>query len=158
MKATILKSLALLSIIFVQAVAHAQPEDRVRVHEKLVDYKRTFLTEHLALTEKDSIKFWPIYDEFEKERLEIRKELMSLTKGMAAKSDDQLEKDITKSFSLKEDEMSLEKKYHQKFQKVLTIRQIAALYQAEHKMKRKLIEKIGKGHIKHNKKMKHKRF
>lgn len=116
-----------------------------KMEERMREYKMKYITETLALSEEDSTKFWPMYDQFEQERIDNRRAQMQLTRGMLAKSDDQLKSDLDKILTLQEDNAKITRKYFSKFQEVISIRQIAALYQAEQNLKRALIEKFSGG-------------
>ncbi len=116
-----------------------------RMEEKMREYKMRYITETLALSEEDSTKFWPVYDAFEHERIENRRAQMQLTRGMLAKSDEQLKIDLDKILSLEENNAKITRKYFGQFQEVISVRQIAALFQAEQNLKRALIEKFSGG-------------
>ena len=110
--------------------------------ERIKAAKKKFLTQELALSAEQEKTFWPVYDDFEAEMEENHNKMKELRRGFNAKSDAQLKEDLWQFFKYKEDETAIEKKYFEKFQKVITIRQIAVLYQSEQKFKRILMETI----------------
>ena len=123
-------------------VASAQQHNKEQHHKRMKEFKMNVISEHLALSAEDSVKFWPVFNEFEGEMEGIRREMMDMTKGLVAKSDKQLEKDIERMFELKTQQLSIEQKYYTKFKEVISIRQIAALYQAENQIKRMILERL----------------
>ena len=123
------------------AVAQKQ-HNEVKHYERMKEFKMQVISEHLALSSEDSTKFWPVFEEFEGEMESIRREMMDMTKGLVAKSDKQLEKDIERMFELKTQQLAIEQKYYTRFKEVISIRQIAALYQAENQIKRMILNRL----------------
>jgi hypothetical protein len=134
---TILTALICLGSFF----AWAQPRQG-DMHSRIQEAKKQFLTEQLALDPSKADAFWKIYDGYEGEKKNLRKQMRALKQGFGAKSDAQLATDIDKYFALKDQEIELEKKYYKRFQEALSIRQIAVLYQSEQKFKQFLLEKM----------------
>jgi glutamyl/glutaminyl-tRNA synthetase len=110
---------------------------------KLHAFKVAYITETLALNSQDSTKFWGIYNQYEEEKKDIRKQMKRIAQGLIAKPDEQLKKDLDTFLSLKQKEVEVEKKYINEFLKVINIRQVAALYQAENQIKKKILERFG---------------
>jgi DNA polymerase elongation subunit (family B) len=52
-----------------------------RFREKLEAQRIAYITNKLDLSSEESIKFWPVYNEYSKKRLEIRKENRELRQG-----------------------------------------------------------------------------
>ena len=110
--------------------------------KRVQEFRRTYITEMMALTPEDSAKFWPVHSEFEQKRRAIRREMKDLQKGIVAKSDAQLKEGINTMFALKEKELALEKEYTDKYLKMLSVRQVVALYTAEAQVKRELLKEL----------------
>lgn len=67
-----MKKLILLSLLcFLTFTAFAQHDER---RERVKALKIAFITERLGLTEREAQKFWPIYNAFEDENNNLRKE------------------------------------------------------------------------------------
>ncbi len=133
------------AIMFFMAASEAQRRgggdgylDAMKAH------KTAYLTERLALTQADSAKFFPLYDELEAKRWENRRKQTKLTHAMSAMSDGQLAENIDELLALRAAEVAFEKEYMTKFQKTITIRQVAALMQAEAQYKLKLLDRFGR--------------
>ena len=124
--------------------AQAQPRKEMKGmgKERIQEAKKEFLTERLVLSEEQAKNFWPLYEAFEAEIDENREKMKKLKMGFAVKSDEQLAQDIEQFFSLREQETAIERKYYKQFQKVISVRQIAVLYQSEEQFKRWLFEKL----------------
>ena len=110
--------------------------------ERIQEAKKEFLTERLVLSDEQAKKFWPLYEAFEAEIDENREQMKKLKMGFAVKSDEQLAQDIETFFSLRDKETAIERKYYKQFQNIISIRQIAVLYQSEEQFKRWLFEKL----------------
>ena len=130
--------LFLLIGLFVSS-ATAQRGQRNQELEKL---RKQFIEEKLGLTGSDADKFWVVYNRYDAERKAVRQEVRRLKTGFNALSDSELESAIERYFQLKEKEMTIDKKYFQELKKVLTIRQVAVLYQAENKFKQEVLKRI----------------
>jgi hypothetical protein len=54
------------------------------VHEKLKAEKKSIVTKYMELTESEAQKFWPVYDEYQKDLQKIHERLGSLLRSYAA--------------------------------------------------------------------------
>lgn len=139
--------LTILSLLFVLRLATAQPGPGPQPYnqdmkERIIEAKKKFLSEELALSESQKTKFWPIYQEFDKEMEANHDQIKGIKRGFNVKSDSELKSDINRFLTLKEEAVAIERKYFAKFQDVLSIRQVAVLYQSEQKFKRLLVEQL----------------
>lgn len=110
--------------------------------QRVQEFRRTYITQMMALSPEDSTKFWPVHEEFDQKKRAIRREMKDLSKGVVAKSDEQLKAGLTQLFDLKEKEIALEKEYTEKYLKMLTVRQVVALFTAEAQVKRELLKEL----------------
>jgi len=110
--------------------------------ERVDSAKTAFITERLSLTPQQSEKFFPLYKEYNDKRKGLRKEQNSLKSqsGNLTATDDQLKADMNKLLDLRQKEVNLDKEYFEKFQKVISIRQLAELYHSESLFTRELIK------------------
>lgn len=109
---------------------------------RIKEAKKQFLQQELALDDAKMQVFWKVYETYDQEKMAVREQMKKLKQGFNAKSDAELSQDIDKFFALKDQELAIDKKYRKKFQEVLTIRQVAVLYQSEHHFKKWLLEQI----------------
>jgi hypothetical protein len=100
--------------------------------------RKAIITEVMAFTEKESAAFWPIYNEFEYEASKLADRRISNIKDFAANydslTDAKASELIKNSFNFLEDRLSLNKKYYEKFAKVLTPTVAAKYMQLEHQI------------------------
>lgn len=116
--------------------------------EEIRAQKAAYLTANMNLSENQAKAFWPVYNAFEEEMTKLRKEKRSLYKGskkamdVTELSDKELNDFFIQRFDFEEKELKIKREYHEKFLKVLSIQQVAALYQAELDFRRKVIQKV----------------
>ena len=98
------------------------------------------------MTEEQAKSFWVVYDEFDKKRNEIRKNIRQMTAESRniTTSDDRILSDIKEIFSLKQKEVDLEKEYLSKFLKTINIRQVSELYKTEQLFNQMLVKKLNR--------------
>ncbi len=133
---TILLSLGFIFPLFAQDEPHN--EDL----KNLESLKIGLITKRLKLSSAQAKGFWVLYDEFNKEREEVRKEQAKMAMGDDNKTDEVLKKDLESFLSLKEKEIGIERKYVNKFLNVITIKQLVKLYKAEAHFRRMLLETL----------------
>lgn len=131
------------TIAFLSIAQPSHHHQRGERGAKLRTFKVAYLTETLALSPQDSVKFWAVYEKYEHEKRELRKQVRKHTQGLLAKSDDQLKKELDGLLDLRQKEIEIERKYMGEFLKVISLRQVAALYHAENQLKKKIIERLG---------------
>lgn len=134
------KLILLISFLLFFANAYGQKE-------KIEAAKVAFITEKIELTPDQARQFWPIYNEFSDKKTEIRRQLKQLKtegQGLSA-SDEQLKADLAKYFELRQREQELEKDYYNRFGKVITIRQVVALINAERQFTLMLVKRLEEG-------------
>ncbi len=107
--------------------------------EKFKSQKIAFLTEKINLTPDEAQKFWPVYNQFEKERMELqfkRRELEMKTRDENASLSDQeiitITRDIAGTFKKEAD---ISSGYNEKFLKILSPQKVLLLYRAENQFR-----------------------
>jgi Spy/CpxP family protein refolding chaperone len=114
--------------------------------EKVESMRIAFITQKLDLSPDEAQKFWPVYNEFQKKRLELhkkRKEEFKDAKGsIDSLSDKQAEAMVDGEMAFRQKNLDLEKEYHSKFKSVLPIKKVAKLYRAEDMFAHRLLERI----------------
>ena len=109
-------------------------------------FRTSYIKEKLNLTDAESKKFWPVYNAYQKELNELRRSqkinTLNLRKSMDEVSESELEEMIDGEIAFKQQEVDLQRKYHNKFKQVLPAPKVAALYLAEEGFKRELLKRI----------------
>jgi hypothetical protein len=117
--------------------------------EKIKAEKISFFTSKLDLTPTEAQAFWPVYNELEKKKFEIQRQIHDFERMPEEKYQDLSESEIEKmtnsyisSFEL---EANLIKEYHQKFLKILPKKKVLMMYRTENEFRSYLIREYKKG-------------
>lgn len=117
-----------------------------RRDERIEAYRIAFLTRRMALTAQESQSFWPVYNQYqgelEKVRQEARGKNQAIRQSMLSGSDGEVEKLLDELVALRRKEYEVSQKFHGEFKRVLPIRKVAILYQAEQEFRKELIQAI----------------
>ncbi len=140
---TILITIFLVAFSFVSKAQDEYPRGK----EKIRAAKVGLITNRLSLSEEQAKTFWIVYEDFDKRRSEIRKNIRQMTAESRnlTTSDDKLLADIKEILSLKQKEVDLEKEYLPKFLKTINVRQLAELFKTEQLFNQMLVKKLDRG-------------
>ena len=121
-------------------------DDYPRGKEKIRAAKVGLITNRLNLSEEQAKIFWVVYDEFDKKRSEIRKNIRQMTAESRniTTSDDKILSDLKEVLSLKQSEVDLEKEYLSKFLKTINVRQLSELFKTEQLFNQMLVKKLNR--------------
>ena len=113
--------------------------------EKIKAEKIAFITEEIDLTVKEAQQFWPVYNEYNEKMDALFKEEHSISrdikKNISTLSDKDIETKLDRLVEIKEEKAELEKTYHDKYKKVLPVKKVALLYQADREFRKHLLQK-----------------
>ncbi|UOQ52192.1 Spy/CpxP family protein refolding chaperone [Hymenobacter cellulosivorans] len=110
---------------------------------QLENAKIAYLTDKISLTQDQAQRFWPIYNEFSDKRRDVARRMRQLrTENPDGLSDQQIKDNLTQALALRQTEVNLEKEYFDKFQKVLTIRQVGKLFLAERDFTKEVLKRV----------------
>ena len=141
------KAALLVVVLSVSFMAKAQDEfPNGRGNERIKAAKVGLITNRLNLTEEQAKTFWVAYDEFDKKRNEIRKNIHQMTAESRniTTSDDKILADIKEILNLKQKEVDLNKEYLSKFLKSINVRQVSELYKTEQLFNQMLVKKLNR--------------
>ncbi len=141
------KTTILIIILTIAFTASLKAQDDFpRAKEKIRAAKVGLITSRLNLTEDQAKTFWVVYEEFDKKRAEIRKNIREMTAESRniTTTDDKILADIKEVLSLKQKEVDLEKEYLSKFLKTINVRQLSELFKTEQLFNQMLVKKLNK--------------
>jgi len=123
---TLVKMLTVLIFLFPPLV---QAEDSLDIDmNKFSTAKKALVKETLQLTEKESTVFWPLYDAYEEDQINIFNRYIALIGEHRQKSENLSDKEaevlISKYLELQADELKLKRAYVKKFSKKLPYRRV----------------------------------
>ncbi|GAB1453614.1 hypothetical protein MASR2M47_36700 [Draconibacterium sp.] len=133
-------------IVLTSFMVNAQDKDSHEARmEKYRAEKVSFLTSKLDLTPAEAQKFWPIYNQMDKERWEAQKCRRDLENRVSeaeeSLSDNEIIK-LTREFSGSlQQEGTLMASYNEKLLKVLPPKKVLKLYKAENEFRMNMIRK-----------------
>jgi hypothetical protein len=111
--------------------------------------KVAFITNKLSLTTTEAQQFWPLYNEYQQKRENLKAEQKKLRKeakeNFEGMSDKEIESFIDEDFDFKQKELDLAKEFHKKMKAVLPMKKVALYYKAVEEFNRKIVEGNLKG-------------
>ena len=114
--------------------------------EKLNAYKIGFFTKRLNLTHQEAEKFWPVYNEFQKEKNHVLVERVSIitdfNQNESTLNDTQLTELGDKLVGIIDSESRLAIQFHEKLKKVLPPAKVIRFYQTENQYKAQLLNEL----------------
>jgi hypothetical protein len=154
-KASAISKLVTFIILMMSITAFAQQEKTVKgksdyksggKHEKIEAQKIAFITQQVDLTPDEAKVFWPVYNEYESKRHELRKNFKSgddfhkpdYTKLTEKDASQLLDKQIIEA----QKSMDLRKEYVSKFRSILPAVKVLKLQDAEREFQKMLIDKL----------------
>jgi Spy/CpxP family protein refolding chaperone len=135
------------SAIYAQQKQDNSTSDR---WEKYKAEKVSFLTDNLDLTPQEAQKFWPVYNQMEKERWEAQKIRRNLEQEMRGAGDNLSNRkatELSKKFAQGlQKEADLMVQYNEKFLEILSPQKVLRLYKAENEFRMYMIKKYRDQH------------
>jgi hypothetical protein len=120
-----------------------QPRDS-KVRDKIKAARIGLITQRLNLTPEQAEKFWPLYNEFDQKRADLRKPYQEAQKNSNSNTIDPKQQQalVDLGLKIKQDELNLEKEYSSKIMGVITAQQMLNLRQAEHDFRNIIINML----------------
>ena len=131
------KLIGLLSLLLVMTSAPVIAEQSAEITEAL-QQKKLLVLDNLKLSNEDEIAFLPVYNAFQKDKLNVNREKAALLESFAenynALTNAKAQEILEKWFVTDQEMLDLKKSYIPKFQKVLSKKQTMRYYQIENKL------------------------
>jgi hypothetical protein len=111
----------------------AQPAPNKNRQEQIEKAKIAYITKRLSLNSVQAEKFWPIYNDYNDQKIEVKIAMRKLkieTRDTIV-SDEQIRKDIKSMMEYKQKLLNIEKESMDRYLKVLSSRQAVDLIKAE---------------------------
>jgi len=127
----------------------AQPKDG-EWKKKMMNEKIAFLTTELEITPEEAQRFWPVYNELNKEKDQAMYRMFGCYKKLSqalkdGRSGKEIEKLLDDYLEAQEEQRELDDVTADRFRKVLPVEKVAKLYVAEEKFRRQQIHKLHHG-------------
>lgn len=148
-----MKRLLIIAIVSVFTASSLFAQDRKgpspEMFEKIKAEKISFFTSKLDLTPSEAQTFWPVYNEFEKKRFDIQRQIHDFERmpdeKFASLSESQLEKLTNEYIESFEQQASLIKEYNKQFMKILPKKKVLLMYRTENEFRSHLIRQYKRG-------------
>ncbi|MFM7178722.1 MAG: hypothetical protein ACKOX5_04365, partial [Bacteroidota bacterium] len=104
-----------------------------------------YLSRELSLSPEEAEKFWPVYNQYDEQREDLRariRDLMDESRTRGYSSDDKANAALDEMLSIREQELQLEKNFRKSMQGILPSRRLVVLHQAEREFQKELIRRI----------------
>lgn len=133
-----MKTYIVLFFLSLSFIGFAQKKNK----EKIEALKIAHITNEVSLTSEEAQKFWPIYNDFESRKNDIRKEDMTFKRktDFNKLSEKESEDFIKNMLNLEERKIALRKQFILKLNEVISAKKILKFIEAEHTFRRKVIE------------------
>ncbi|MBW8332034.1 MAG: hypothetical protein K0M40_08440 [Prolixibacteraceae bacterium] len=117
--------------------------------EKIKAEKISFFTSKLDLKPAEAQAFWPVYNEFEKKRFDIKRQIHEFERmsdeDFAKLSDSEIEKLTNNYIGSFEKDALLLKEYNKQFLKILPKKKVLMMYRTENEFRSHLIREYRRG-------------
>ena len=121
--------------------------------EKFSTYKIGFFTKKMNLTSQEAEKFWPVYNEYQKQKNLIQRDKIMMIRNFnqneSSLSDSQLTEMGDKLIKDLSDESSLAIVFHRKIKEILPPAKVIRYYQAENQYKIQLLKELQENRQQH---------
>jgi hypothetical protein len=140
--------IAIFTFIALALSLSAQPRDQMDGDrwERFRSEKVAFLSTNLDLTPAEAQKFWPVYNQLEKERWEIHKLRRQVEENVQEAEEnmsDQKIKQLTREFAgTMRKEADMVSSYNEKLLEILPPKKVLKLYKAENEFRMYMIKKF----------------
>jgi len=140
-KGTILVAMLVASLLMGSAVsvpAQDKPANNLEIiHEKLKADKKLIVANYMELTESEAKKFWPVFEEYQKDLQKINQRLLNLLQSYAADyrnkslTDEKAQKLLDEWIALEKDDAKHRRSYTPKVLQALPAKKAARYLQIE---------------------------
>ena len=114
--------------------------------EKLNAYKIAFFTRRLNLSSPEAEKFWPVYNEYQRQKVAIQLERNSILKSFNQNENNLNDNQVTelgdKLISTMVQETEIAVTFHKKLKEILPPAKVIRLYQVENQYKTQLLNEL----------------
>jgi hypothetical protein len=136
----------LLILIIALAIPVLQLNAQNQNFEKFSTYKVGFFTKKINLTSEEAERFWPVYNDYQKQKNLIQREKILIIRDFnlneSSLSDNQLAEMGDKLIKYISDESSLAVAFHKKVKEILPPAKVIRYYQAENQYKLQLLKEL----------------
>lgn len=133
-----------IAILFLvhSSISAQQRGQRAANQEKIQAFKVSFFTEKLQLSPAEAEKFWPLFNQFEKDKKALRSKYDKKGSRIELLSDNEVKDYILRQMEKEQEMIDLRKGYIMDFMDVLPIRKVAMLQRIDREYKKAILDEI----------------
>ena len=115
-------------------------------HEKLESVRIALITERLSLTPEEAQQFWPVYNQINEKRKQLKREGFRQRRidNTDSLTDEQAQARIEAYLNLRRQELALEEEAAERYATVLSPKQVLQLFRAERDFQRMMLKQLGR--------------
>lgn len=135
-----MKNIILVITIFLSALTSLQAQDKNDHREKIKALKVAFITQELNMSSQTAQKFWPVYNKYEKDKMDLhRRENVDWDK-IGTISDAKADEMIKEYLAVEREEYVIKRQLFSDLKKILSAREIVLLHKLEADFNKKMIQ------------------
>jgi Spy/CpxP family protein refolding chaperone len=132
------------------ALSAQERKGRQEQFEKFRSMKIAYFTENLELTPEEAEKFWPIYNDYEKQKREVsrhsRRRPRNMDEQLENMTDQEAEKMGDDMIDAKKKEVKLDEAFHHELKKIFTPKKVMKYYITEYRFREHMLRRIRDEH------------
>ena len=125
-------------ILFLNMSTELIAQERREHYQRIEAIKVAFITKKLDLTTEEAQKFWPVYNNYQKELMVLMRKRREDRQKTDIDPNEKINVDLTYESRM----LDLKKKYKKLYLKVITAEKVLLLYQAEREFREHLIKQL----------------
>lgn len=129
-------------IFSVAKISSGQNERRDEMLQKLEARRAAFITTRLNLSSDESTKFWPVYNEYSRKRMDLRKARRQYLQKEGKNEKFDAQQEIDNQLAVEEQEVEIKKSYYNRFQSLIGAEKLSKLDAAEREFNQEVLKKL----------------
>ena len=125
-------------ILFLNMSTELIAQERREHYQRIEAIKVAFITKKLDLTTEEAQKFWPVYNNYQKELMVLMRKRREDRQKTDIDPNEKINVDLTYESRM----LDLKKKYKKLYLKVIPAEKVLLLYQAEREFRERLIKQL----------------
>ena len=125
-------------ILFLNMSTELIAQERREHYQRMEAIKVAFITKKLDLTTEEAQKFWPVYNNYQKELMVMMRKRREDRQKTDIDPNEKINADLTYESRM----LDLKKKYKKLYLKVIPAEKVLLLYQAEREFREHLIKQL----------------
>ncbi|MGA8852737.1 MAG: hypothetical protein WB492_01035 [Christiangramia sp.] len=119
---------------------NAQDQEKDEQKERIKALKVAYFTQEMNFNEKVAEKFWPIYNQYERERRALHEREHIELKNIECINEDEAKELLDEFLSVESEEYKIKKQLFKDLKQIISAKEIIKLYKLEDEFHKKLIK------------------